>query len=100
MKTQKQQLTGLIFTTGARRPGPGPGGSHCQCKAVNEVLQTRIDQQIGDSLEREFYNRSASRQASPRDAATATNDPADDPAQADCPVLPIAPLIHQYLSAR
>ena len=42
-------------------------------QAVNEVLQTRIEQQVGSSLEREFYNRSASRQASPRDTATATD---------------------------
>ena len=99
MKTQKQQLTGLIFLLALA--GPALALEEVMpVQGVNELLQTRIDQQIGDSLEREFYNRSASRQASPRDAATATNDPADDPAQADCPVLPIAPPIHQYLSAR
>ena len=99
MKTQKQQLTGLIFLLALAGPALALE-EVLPMQAVNEALQTRIDQQIGDSLEREFYNRSASRQASPRDAATATNDPADDPAQADCPVLPIAPPIHQYLSAR
>ena len=99
MKTQKQQLTGLIFLLALAGPALALE-EVLPMQAVNEALQTRIDQQIGDSLEREFYNRSASRQASPRDAATATNDPADDHAQADCPVLPIAPPIHQYLSAR
>jgi len=99
MKTQKQQLTGLIFLLALAGPALALE-EVLPVQGVNELLQTRIDQQIGDSLEREFYNRSASRQASPRDAATATNDPADDPAQADCPVLPIAPPIHQYLSAR
>ncbi|MBP6699892.1 MAG: hypothetical protein KA135_01510 [Halioglobus sp.] len=99
MKTQKQQLTGLIFLLALAGPALALE-EVLPMQAVNEALQTRIDQQIGDSLEREFYNRSASRQASPRDAATATNDPADDPAQADCPVLPIAPPIHQYPSAR
>jgi hypothetical protein len=99
MKTQKPQLTGIILLLALAGPAlaleeslPVPG--------VNEVLQTRIDQQIGDSLEREFYSRSESWQAPSRVGATATNDPGDKPAQADCPVLQIAPLTHQYLSAR
>ncbi len=99
MKTQKQQLTGLIFLLALA--GPALALEEVRpVQGVNELLQTRIDQQIGDSLEREFYSRSESWQAPSRVGDTATNDPADNPAQADCPVLPIAPPIHQYLSAR
>jgi hypothetical protein len=99
MKTQKQQLTGLILLLALAGPALALEEA-LPLRGVNEVLQTRIDQRIGDALEREFYSRSESRQATSRVGATATNDPADKHAQADCPVLPIAPLIHQYLSAR
>lgn len=99
MKTQKPQLTGLILLLALAGPALALEES-LPLRGVNEVLQTRIDQRIGDALEREFYSRSESRQATSRVGDMATNDPADKHAQADCPALPIAPLIHQYLSAR
>ena len=99
MKTQKPQLTGLILLLALAGPTLALEET-VPVQGVNELLQTRIDQQIGDSLEREFYRRSESWQAPSLVGDTATNDPADNPAQADCPVLPIAPPTHQYLSAR
>lgn len=99
MKTQKQQLTGLILLLALAGPALALEEA-LPAQGVNEVLQTRIDQRIGDALEREFYSRRESRQATSRVGDMATNDPADKHAQADCPALPIAPLIHQYLSAR
>jgi len=99
MKTQKPQFTGLILLLALAGPTLALEEA-LPVQGVNELLQTRIDQQIGDSLEREFYRRSESWQAPSLVGDTATNDPADNPAQADCPVLPIAPPTHQYLSAR
>ncbi|MGL4564333.1 MAG: hypothetical protein ACRCVD_03490 [Halioglobus sp.] len=99
MKTQKQQLTGLILLLALAGPALALEET-VPVQGVNELLQTRIDQQIGDSLESEFYRRSESWQTPSLVGDTATNDPADNPAQADCPVLPIAPPTHQYLSAR
>ena len=99
MKTRKPQLTGLTLLLALAGPALALEEA-LPVQGVNELLQTRIDQQIGDSLEREFYSRSESWQAPSLVGDTATNDPADNPMEADCPALPIAPPTHQYLSAR
>ena len=99
MKTQKQQLTGLILLLAFAGPALSLE-EILPAQGVNELLQARIDQQIGDSLAHEFYRRSESWQAPSRVVDTATSDPADSPAEADSPVLPITPPNHQYLSAR
>jgi hypothetical protein len=101
MKTQKTQHSRLPLLLILTLAGPALALEETlPMQAVNEALQTRIEQQVGSSLEREFYNRSASRQASPRDAATATNHRSDQPAAVDCSSPPMAPVTQQYLSAR
>ncbi len=99
MKTQTPQLTGLVLLLALAGPAVALEETR-PLQGINELLQTRIDKQLGKSLERALYNYSESWQDRSRVGDTATNGPADKHAQADCPVLPIAPPIHQYLSAR
>ena len=101
MKTQKTRHNRLSLLLILTLAGPALALEEAlPLQAVNEVLQTRIEQQVGSSLEREFYNLSASWEVPPRDAAAATDHLTDQPAAVDCTPPPMAPVTQKYLSAR
>ena len=100
MKTQKPQHIRVPLLLILTLAGPALALEETRpMQAVNEVLQSRIDQRLGNSLERELYKRIESWPAPPRDVDTATNHRSDQPAAADS-TPPMAPVTQQYLSAR